>query len=230
MKKILLLLFCATLAQAQSTLSPDDFESNLKQSTTAQLIDVRTSDEYQKAHLLNAKNADVKGGNFEQDMNGLDKNKPVFVYCLSGGRSAIAAKKMVEAGFKEVFELKGGFLKWTSAGKGFYRNKEVTAKSDWSKEQFNALIASDKPVLIDFFATWCGPCQQMMPTVKKLKVEYENRATIETIDYDRNKELALSLGVDEIPMLLIYKKNKLVWRGIGLNSEDVIRKVMNENL
>jgi thioredoxin len=121
-------------------------------------------------------------------------------------------------------------VKWTSAGKPFYRNKEVLAKSDWSKEQFNSLIASEKPVLIDFFAAWCGPCQQMMPTIKKLKEDYNGKMVVETIDYDLNKELALRLGVDEIPMLLVYKKGKLVWRGIGLTPDTTLRKIIEGNL
>jgi thioredoxin 1 len=69
---------------------------------------VRTSDEFLGRHLQNAKNIDVGGGSFEQQIETLDKSKPVLVYCLSGGRSSSAASKMREAGFKEVYELDGG--------------------------------------------------------------------------------------------------------------------------
>jgi thioredoxin len=231
MKKIaVFFLFCSACYGQSVVLTTDAFGKKYDSLATNQLVDVRTPDEYQKGHLVNAQNVDFRGLDFDKQIEKLDKGKPVFVYCLSGGRSAGAARKMVDAGFRQVFELQGGFLKWTSAGKPVYSNKEIAGKSDWSKEQFNAFIASEKPVLIDFFATWCGPCQQMMPTIKKLKEEYSGKAVVETIDYDRNKELALSLGVDEIPTLLVYKKGKLVWRGVGLTPDATLRRVMNDNL
>ncbi len=230
-KTILFILFCSTCYGQSLILSAQEFSKKYDSlSSSSQLIDVRTADEYQKAHLNAAKNIDFKDVDFGIQIEKLDKNKPIFVYCLSGGRSSGAAKKMTDAGFKQVYELQGGFLKWTSAGKPFYRNKDIVSKSDWSKVKFDALVASEKPILIDFFATWCGPCQQMMPSIKKLKEEYNGKAIVETIDYDRNKELALSLGIDEIPMLLVYKKGRVVWRGIGLTSEAALRKVIDEHL
>jgi thioredoxin 1 len=231
MKKIfVMVLFAASCSGQSNLLTPDQFESKLKQLPTAQLLDVRTPEEFGNAHLSGAKNLDYRNESFLTQIQNLDKEKPVMVYCLGGGRSGAAAKALQEAGFKEIYDLQGGFLKWTSAGKKFDQNKEVTKKSGMSKEAFEKLIASDKPVLIDFFATWCGPCQQMMPTIKKLKQEYGERAFIETIDYDQNKGLAQSVGVDEIPMLLVYQKSKLVWRGIGLTQEETLRKIIDENL
>ena len=79
------------------------------------MLDVRTPAEYTQGHLSNARNIDWNGGEFEKSIAKLDKSKPVFVYCLSGGRSAAAASKMRSIGFREVYELSGGFAKWKAA-------------------------------------------------------------------------------------------------------------------
>jgi thioredoxin 1 len=227
----LVLMFCITVGYAQDAkVSIEDFEKKLSQQPQAQLIDVRTPGEYSQGHLKNAKNIDYRGEAFAQQIAKLDKNKAVFVYCLSGGRSGSAAKVLKEQGFTEVYDLTGGFLKWSSAGKPVATVAAApAAKSNaMSREAFDQLVASDKPVFIDFFATWCGPCQQMMPTIQKFKTDYKGKAAIHTIDYDDNKELARELRIDEIPVLLIYKKGKVLWRGIGFTPEPVLRKALDE--
>lgn len=77
-----------------------------------QIIDVRTQAEYQSGHLFDAENIDVNSPEFEALIENLDKNKPVCVYCKSGGRSAKAAKILEQKGFKKVYDLKGGIVKW----------------------------------------------------------------------------------------------------------------------
>jgi len=77
-----------------------------------QLVDVRTPKEYNVGHLKNAQNIDFNSPTFEEDIAKLDKEKPVVLYCQEGGRSAKCAKKMAEAGFKKIYDLKGGFSEW----------------------------------------------------------------------------------------------------------------------
>ncbi len=227
---ITLALFCQT-AFGQIPLAVDAFNQKLTATPQGQVLDVRTPDEYAQGHLAKSQNLDVKDPIFVQKLVTLDKNKPVFVYCLSGGRSGKAAKLLVENGFKEVYDMQGGFLKWSSANMPFEKDENATAApTGMSQEDFQKLIASDKPVLIDFFAKWCAPCQQMLPTIHKLTEEYKGKAIIETIDYDQNKALAQSLQVDEIPVFLLYKNGKLLWRGIGLMPEKEFREVIEGNM
>lgn len=101
--------------QNKSSLSAQEFARKMEQTKPAQLVDVRTPSEFADGHLLNARNFDWRGTNFEQQVTRLDKTKPVFVYCLTGGRSASAARKMRSEGFKEVFELQGGIDQWKAA-------------------------------------------------------------------------------------------------------------------
>ena len=80
-----------------------------------QLVDVRTPDEFKAGHIKNAKLINFYDSDFkEQSIQKLDKNKPVYLYCRSGGRSANAAKKYKEAGFTKVYNLLGGFNAWSS--------------------------------------------------------------------------------------------------------------------
>ncbi len=101
--------------QNQSVLAPQAFADKVKTAPDGALIDVRTAEEYATGHLAGAKNIDWNGGHFQHMVMSLDKNKPVFVYCLKGGRSASAAEAMRSMGFKEVYELEGGIEKWQAA-------------------------------------------------------------------------------------------------------------------
>lgn len=92
--------------------SPTDFSSKVK-NAEVQLIDVRTPEEYNEGYLKNAKNINFYDANFMEKMESLDKSKPVYVYCKSGGRSGKAATKLKKAGFSKVYDLKGGFKAWS---------------------------------------------------------------------------------------------------------------------
>jgi thioredoxin 1 len=81
---------------------------------------------------------------------------------------------------------------------------------------FKELTNSNIPVLIDFFATWCGPCQTMMPVLEKLKEDLGEEVRILKIDVDRNKALATKFSIRGVPAFLIFKNGKQVWKGAGV--------------
>ena len=81
-----------------------------------QLIDVRTPGEYQKGHVSIAKNIDFLDVDFEQNIQHLDPNRPIIVYCQRGSRSAKCASKLIAKGFVKVYDLKGGFVQWKNSG------------------------------------------------------------------------------------------------------------------
>lgn len=76
------------------------------------LIDVRTPNEFKSGHIENAVNIDIYSDEFKQKLSGLDKNTAVYVYCKKGGRSAKAARTMIDMGFQEVYDLDGGMRSW----------------------------------------------------------------------------------------------------------------------
>ena len=90
---------------------------------SAQLIDVRTPEEYNDGYIKNAKNINFYEDNFMEEMSKLNKTEPIYVYCKSGGRSGNASKKLKDAGFTKVYDLEGGFMKWESEGKGITQDQ-----------------------------------------------------------------------------------------------------------
>lgn len=81
---------------------------------------------------------------------------------------------------------------------------------------FTEIIHQDKPVLIDFFATWCGPCQTMSPVLKQVKDTLKDKVSILKIDVDKNQTIATKFQVRGVPTFVLYKQGKQVWRQSGM--------------
>jgi thioredoxin 1 len=92
--------------------------------------------------------------------------------------------------------------------------------------KFETLIGYDTPTLIDFYATWCGPCQMLAPTLKAVKDRLGDRVVILKIDVDKNQELAASYQVRGVPTLMLYQRGKQLWRQSGLLSTEAIVQVI----
>ena len=94
---------------------------------------------------------------------------------------------------------------------------------------FSDIIKDDKPVLIDFFATWCGPCQTMSPILKQLKDELGEQVKIIKIDVDKNQAIAQKFQVRGVPTFMLYKNGKQVWKQAGLVTKtDLKRVILND--
>ena len=111
MSLISMLFGKASQDSAIKVLSPTEYKAQIE-NAEVQLVDVRTPNEYKSGHIKNAQNIDFYSPSFANQFEKIDKEKPVYVYCRSGMRSAQASKKLVAMGFKEIYDLKGGFLNW----------------------------------------------------------------------------------------------------------------------
>lgn len=120
--KIIVAVLMLSLWSCQSQKSEDvelldakTFSEKIHNKEEVQLVDVRTPEEFKEQHIDNATNINWNDADFEQQVSNLDKSKPVYVYCKSGGRSAKATAKLSEMGFTNVYELDGGILSWNEA-------------------------------------------------------------------------------------------------------------------
>lgn len=205
----------------------DEFSEKLNAMDDAQLVDVRTPGEFSSGHLEGALNYDWNGSEFESQIADLDKSKPVFIYCLSGGRSGAAAKQMRADGFQHVYEMEGGMMKWRAAGLPETTSNSTTLKkSGMTKSDYNKLLQSDKIVVIDFYAVWCAPCKRMEPYLKEIAADMKDEVEIIRIDADANPELCQQLGVDALPTIMIYDGGKQTWLHVGyIDKEGLLERL-----
>jgi thioredoxin 1 len=95
---------------------------------------------------------------------------------------------------------------------------------------FSDLINSDHPVLVDFYATWCGPCKMMAPILEDVKAKVGAGASIIKIDVDRNPAAAAEYGVQGVPTLILFKKGKVLWRQSGVVPAKQLSQIINQHI
>lgn len=95
---------------------------------------------------------------------------------------------------------------------------------------FNEIIGSSKPTLVDFYATWCGPCKMQAPILEKVKEKIGDAGTIVKVDIDRNGELASAYNVQSVPTLILFKDGKAVWRTVGVQQADLLEGKIFEHV
>ena len=196
------------------------FAEKIKNTPNAQILDVRTPQEFAGDHIENAKNINWLNADFATNAATLNNTKPVFVYCKAGSRSNKAAAKLEEMGFTNIYDLQGGILKWEAAGLSKPSDKLVGI----NKQQFEALLNSDKKVLVNFFAPWCAPCKKMEPYISKMQKENSDKVVIVRLNADDNKTIMNELKIEELPTLLLYENKNLKWKSSGFVSEEDLKK------
>lgn len=93
---------------------------------------------------------------------------------------------------------------------------------------FNEIISGECPVLVDFHATWCGPCRLQSPILADLKQHLGDRISIVKIDIDKEEDLAAQYRVRSVPTLILFSKGQVVWRATGLQQLDVLTDAINQ--
>lgn len=214
----------------ESSMDVETFATTLASKSNAVLVDVRTPQEFQAGYIPNAVNIDFRNENFLEEVSKLDKTQPVFIYCQSGGRSARAFSLMKDNGFKEIYELNVGYGGWSASGKEVVTPEPEEPQAVHEAEDFESAMKSDKLVLVDFMATWCGPCKRMKPFMEKLHDELIDEVLITEVDVDIRQDLAAKYKIEAMPTLVFFKDGKEMDRIVGGQTEEQLRKIIADHM
>ncbi len=226
---IIFFTFLSCVENRNSVISASEFFEKLKNDNKAVLIDVRTPEEFNKGHLRNALNVNWFDENFEKNLKIFSKDLPVYVYCLSGGRSSQANEKIKSMGFENVFELEGGILEWRK--NNLPESKiENNLNNSLTVDDFNKLIDSEKIVLVDYYADWCAPCKIMEPYLDEISIKYSDNLKLVRINYDDNLPLVRSLEIYGLPVLQLFKDKISIWSHVGYIDQISVEKELIKHI
>lgn len=222
----LTVLSCTSQAQSE-VLNPRAFKAKMAETKDKNVLDVRTPGEYEGGFIKGARNLNWNSAAFKEEAAKLDKNKPVFVYCHSGGRSGAAANALKQMGFKKVYDLQGGIMNWTQQGLELEKPKP-SKPTGMNMKEYHKLIDQDKLVLVDFYAPWCTPCKKMEPILEEIAKEQSKVVDVQRINADDHVSVTEALSITGLPTILLYKNKKLIWSYIGyIGKNELLEKISN---
>lgn len=206
------LLSCNSEAQ-NGSIDSKAFEAAMN-SGSYQLLDVRTAGEFQSGYLKKALQADWNNRpQFIDRIQYIDKSKPLLVYCASGVRSGNAAQYLASVGFTNVQNLKGGLNAWKLEGKPVESNGD---QKQLSLQDYNNSIQKAPIVLVDFGAEWCPPCKKMQPVLVSLQSDKSLKYAFVKVDGGMDIDVMKANQVEALPVFVVYKNGKEVWRKQGV--------------
>lgn len=222
---LLLFFSCTNFAQQAGSLSPEEFEKGILE-PGIQLLDVRTAGEYNNGHIKGCLQADWNNRQqFDNRTTHLDKQKPLYLYCQSGVRSAAAADYLRKKGFTKVYDLKGGLIAWNKSGRRL--SSTQAAKEQTPADVFDQAVREVPLVLVDFGAEWCPPCKKMEPVLAAFMQEQGDKVKLLKMDGGNETRLMEKLNVEALPTFILYKDGRETVRKQGILSKEELSAWIN---
>ena len=186
------------------------------------ILDVRTSEEINSGYIPNSTFIDYYDKDFENKINLIDRRKKIYTLCKSGGRSVKAAEILSKNGFRNVYNLDGGFIRWKANMMPYDINlvNNDSSNSDLISEiSLDSLIKNNTNTLIYISTKWCSPCKKMEPIIDKL-VDNNDSLKVIKIDLDANNYAQARFVVKSLPAIVLYDNNSVVWHKNGIIAYD----------
>jgi thioredoxin len=189
---------------------------------------VRTQAEFANGHIFGSGQLNYYTFDFSQKLLLLPKDQPIYLYCNTGWRSKRAAQILIESGYNQVYNLEKGIMEWELYDYPVIiePNSKPSEVDKMEPDEFYALINSDIPVFIDFYAPWCAPCRKMMPLIDSIQTKYRDEIRVVKINVDASKRLVKQLKLSSVPYFSFYKNGAKLFEHFGLLNQSEIESVL----
>jgi len=205
---------CSQFTREEDNIQPAEF-AKLAYEPGAQVLDVRTIGEFRSGHLKGAMQADwLNLPQFDERTSYLDKEKPIYVYCMSGNRGTEAAAFLRTHGFADVRNLDGGLIAWKSSGKKLVECKPHGTETPMTS--YEKIIAAAPQVIVGFDAAWSPPCIKMKPILSDFVAKNGVGVKVVIMDGSTESKLMRQLQVNALPTYILYRNGQEFARKNGV--------------
>lgn len=219
------------LAQHVQHVDAEAFNSLIKKNDGV-VLDVRTSGEYSRGHIENSTLISISDRDFVKKVSLLQKDKPLYVYCLSGSRSYSVVNYLSKQGYTQLYNLSRGLMDWQQTGYVLVKSTAAkpSASKAYSDEELSAVMQQKSLALLDFYAPWCAPCKKIMPMIDQAQTDFSKTVSVVKVDVEANDKIKTQYGILSIPGLVLIKDGKEVWRHDGVIEKEALYKVIEAYL
>jgi len=190
------------------------FHEKISEQDKPQILDARSAEEYEQAHLPQARQIDPAVKGYEQQLGRLIKSQPVFIYSIQTGRSTKIANLLAERGFTKIYVLSPGISAWIGAG--YPVEVATVTKIRILLADFKTALKSQEYVLVDFGSNYCPPCKKVLPVLDSLNSRSNHNIKTILIEIDANPDIIKDFKITSIPTLILYKNGEPIWKKVGV--------------